>query len=287
MNDAKNDQQRPSEQQRPTLTVRHLNIDLSHGFSRHWMGGNAFISHLFNAQSMSFPIGEQYFIDSVRAALPEITDPQLRSDIKNFIAQEATHRHIHTQYNAQLEKQGLFYWIEPYVAWRIRTAKNLGVKNNLAVTMAYEHFTAIFSDGVLGETQWIADASEPLKTLWTWHSIEETEHKSVVFDAYHAIGGGYLRRISWFVYVTLLFSLDTILQTTHCLYRDGELFKIKTWREAAKFCLGRGGLLRFSLPHYLRYFKPDFQPWQRNNLSLTTEWLNKKQASFRNLTDAQ
>ena len=272
------------EKQRPSLTIRQLNIDLSQGFPRHWMGGNAFVSQLFNAQSMSFPIGEQYFIDSVRAALPLITDKHLQSQIKGFIGQEATHRHIHQQYNAELEKQGLHYWIEPYVAWRIRTAKNLGVKNNLAVTMAYEHFTAIFSDGVLSEAQWIADATEPLKTLWTWHSIEETEHKSVAFDAYHAIGGGYLRRIAWFLYVSLLFSIDTLLQTTHCLYRDGELFKAKTWRQAIKFCFGRGGLFRFSLPHYLRYFKLGFQPWQRDNLSLTEDWLKNRQSSYRQIS---
>ncbi|MFZ6653675.1 metal-dependent hydrolase [Undibacterium sp. TJN19] len=266
-----------------SLQVRHLTIDFSKGFPRHWLGNDAFRSQLFNAQSFSFPLGEQYFIDSVRAALPLLTDEALKADVKGFIGQEASHRHIHEQYNQQLNAQGLSYFIEPFVAWRIRTAAGLGVKNNLAITMAYEHFTAIFADGVLSEAKWVDDATEPMKQLWTWHSIEETEHKSVAFDVYQALGGGYWRRVAWLVYVTMLFSLDTTVQTMHCLYRDGELFKLKTLWQGLKFYFGRRGLLWFSLPHYLAYFKPGFQPWQHDNLDLTRQWLQDEKHSYREI----
>ncbi len=268
---------------RKPLQVRQLNIDLSQGFSRHWLGGDAFRTHLFNAQSYSFPLGEQYFIDSVKAALPLLKDEQLKADIRGFIGQEASHRHIHTQYNQQLDAQGLSYLLEAYVAWRIRTAAMLSVRSNLAITMAYEHFTAIFADGSLSEPCWIGDAEEPLKTLWTWHSVEETEHKSVAFDAYHAIGGGYFSRIAWFLYVTMLFSVDTLLQTMHCLYKDGQLFKPRTWWQAIKYCLRPRGLLWFSLPHYLAYFKPGFRPWERENMYLAEQWLADQADSYRKI----
>lgn len=268
---------------RKPLQVRQLNIDLSQGFSRHWLGGDAFRTHLFNAQSYSFPLGEQYFIDSVKAALPLLKDEQLKADIRGFIGQEASHRHIHKQYNQQLDAQGLSYLLEAYVAWRIRTAAMLSVRSNLAITMAYEHFTAIFADGSLSEPCWIGDAEEPLKTLWAWHSVEETEHKSVAFDAYHAIGGGYFSRIAWFLYVTMLFSVDTLLQTMHCLYKDGQLFKPRTWWQAIKYCLRPRGLLWFSLPHYLAYFKPGFRPWERENLYLAEQWLADKADSYRKI----
>lgn len=48
------------------LVVRRLLIDLETPFARHWCGGDAFRSALFNALSMSFPVGEQFFIDAVR-----------------------------------------------------------------------------------------------------------------------------------------------------------------------------------------------------------------------------
>lgn len=266
-----------------TLQVRHLHVDFSKGFPRHWLGNDAFRSQLFNAQSFSFPLGEQYFIDSVRAALPLLKDEKLKADVKGFIGQESTHRHIHEQYNRQLNAQGLSYFIEPFVAWRIRTAAGLGVKNNLAITMAYEHFTAIFADGVLSEAKWVDDAVEPMKRLWTWHSIEETEHKSVAFDVYQALGGGYWRRVAWLLYVTMLFSFDTAVQTAHCLYRDGELFKVKTLWQGLKFYFGRRGLLWFSLPQYLAYFKPGFQPWERDNLHLTRDWLSTNTDAYKNV----
>src|SRR5436190_3225187 len=53
--------------------VRRLWVDLERPFARRWNGGDAFRSAYFNALSMSFPVGEQFFIDSVRAgaqALP-------------------------------------------------------------------------------------------------------------------------------------------------------------------------------------------------------------------------
>ena len=59
------------------LVVRRLLIDLAEPIAARWNGGDAFRSAFFNALSMSFPVGEQYFMDSVRAglkALPE--DPK-------------------------------------------------------------------------------------------------------------------------------------------------------------------------------------------------------------------
>src|SRR6476661_4497195 len=93
------------------LTIRKLEIDLSQGFDRHWHGGDAFLSQFHNALSMSFPVGEQSFIDAVResaALLPHTPDHALlHKTVAQFIGQEATHRYVHGLYNAQLEQQGL------------------------------------------------------------------------------------------------------------------------------------------------------------------------------------
>jgi uncharacterized protein len=48
------------------LVVRRLLVDLQTPLPRHWCGGDAFRTALFNALSMSFPVGEQFFIDSIR-----------------------------------------------------------------------------------------------------------------------------------------------------------------------------------------------------------------------------
>ena len=49
-----------------TLTVRRLLIDLEQPVARHWCANDAFLTAWFNALSMSFPVGEQFFLDSVR-----------------------------------------------------------------------------------------------------------------------------------------------------------------------------------------------------------------------------
>ena len=88
------------------LVVRRLLIDLDQPVERHWCNGDAFLTAWFNALSMSFPFGEQFFIDSVLnglKALPADEQSRLREEVQGFVGQEATHRRIHTLFNAQIE----------------------------------------------------------------------------------------------------------------------------------------------------------------------------------------
>jgi predicted metal-dependent hydrolase len=265
------------------ITTRHLNIDLSKGFALQWLGGDAFRTQFFNALSMSFPIGEQCFIDSVRAALPLLTDAALYEQAQGFIGQEATHRHMHKQYNRDLGHQGLHFVLKRMVAWRVRNLETFDVKDRMAVTAAYEHFTAILSDSILRCPPWFEDAQEPLKTLWCWHAIEETEHKSVAFDVYHATGGGYWRRVLWFAYIAMLFATDTAIQTAHNLHQGGHLFEWATWRSAFKFLWGRQGLVRLLAGPMLAYFRKDFLPWHYDNRALMETWLDQHATMFREI----
>ena len=56
------------------LAVRKLLVDLNTPFDTRWCGGDAFKSAFFNALSMSFPVGEQFFIDSVREGAKQMYD---------------------------------------------------------------------------------------------------------------------------------------------------------------------------------------------------------------------
>jgi predicted metal-dependent hydrolase len=265
-----------------TLTVRKLEIDLSKGFGRHWLGGDAYRTQLFNALSMSFPIGEQMFIDSVRTAPPEcLTDAALRAEVRGFIGQEASHRFVHAQYNAELVRQGLEYVIEPSVLRRVRFASKLDVRSQLAVTCAYEHYTAMLADWVLRHPECMGDAEPALRTLWLWHAAEESEHKSVAFDVYVAAGGKYWRRVLWYVHISFMFAMDTLVQTTHNLHRDGHLWRLRTWASAAKTWFGRRGLFWHLLLPALQYMAPGFHPWRHDNRHLVDVWLNSNDSAYR------
>jgi predicted metal-dependent hydrolase len=264
-----------------TLTVRKLEIDLSEGFGRHWLGGDAYRTQLFNALSMTFPIGEQMFIDSLRAVPPEQLDPALRAEVRDFIGQEASHRFVHIRYNAQLARQGLPHTLEAKLAARVQMIGQFDVKSRLAISCALEHYTAILADGLLRHPEWLADAEPAMRALWSWHAAEETEHKAVAFDAYRAAGGKYWRRVLWYLHVSLIFWFDTFLQTVHNLRNDGQLFKVRTWASGARMWFGRRGLAWHLLAPGLHYLSPRFHPWQHDNRKLVSAWLESNTEAYR------
>ncbi|HYH21984.1 MAG TPA: metal-dependent hydrolase [Azospirillum sp.] len=265
----------------PNLTVRRPAIDMaSLAMPDAWLGGDAFRTQVFNALSMMFPVGEQYFIDSVREGLPFVQDPELREDARRFIAQEATHSSLHRAFNDRLAQRGLRNRVEPIIRWRIRVTERMGVRHKLAVTMAYEHFTATFGDVVLRYPEWLAGASEPMRALWLWHAVEECEHRAIAFDVHRAAGGGYAGRIGWYLYVTLLFAIDTTIQTVSNLHRSGTLFRPATWGQGLRFLFGRGGLVHRTLPAWLAYFRPGFTPHDHGDPEAPRRWLEENAAWF-------
>lgn len=257
------------------LTVRRLLIDLEAPVPRHWCGGDAFLTAWFNALSMSFPVGEQFFLDSVRRgfkALPPEQRARWDAEVKGFVGQEATHRRIHALFNARLERQGLVNGWEGRITARLAPLEQADPRHALAITAANEHFTALFADWLLARPQVLAGAEPRLQTLWLWHSAEESEHKCTAFDLYQALGGSHAWRVTWMRRVALLFMLDVLRQTAANLRRDGTLWRWSTWRSGLRHLLGRDGLLRVSFAPWKAYFRPDFHPAQHHN-ELSERWL--------------
>ena len=54
----------------------------------------------------------------------------------------------------------------------------------LAVTMALEHFTAMFAHEFLKKPQHFIGADVEQTDLWRWHAVEETEHPAVACDTW-------------------------------------------------------------------------------------------------------
>jgi uncharacterized protein len=247
-----------------TLTVRRLRVDLDAPLPRHWAGG-AFRTAFFNALSMSFPQGEQAFIDSLKkglAALPPEAQARFATEVQGFIGQEATHRHVHARFNAQLVRQGLVNTWEARILARRPHLEQLDVRNWVAVTAATEHLTAVFAEYLLARPQVLADAPEPLRVLWMWHSAEESEHRSTAFDLYHALGGAHPWRVGIFKVVLRLFLLDLARQTLRNLWRDGSWWRPSTWADAARLLLGRDGFWTVSRPAWALYLREGFHPSQ-------------------------
>ncbi len=277
-----------------TLPIRKLHVDLSQGFGRHWHGGDAFRTAYYNALSMSFPEGEQRFIDSVQACaklLPdELRHAQLREQIRDFCAQEATHRHMHAQYNAQLDKLGFVNEWEPRIVRRFAEAADMNPLHHLAITAGFEHYTAVLAEVLLERPKMLESAEPAMRQVWMWHAMEETEHKAVAFDLYQAVSVSYKWRVRWFLFVTMLFVSDVLRQTVNNLWHDKTLFKPSTWWSALTFFFGLPGSKRqptgngvfwLAPRHLLSYFRKDFHPWQQNNRAQASAYAQEHSTEWR------
>ncbi|MBK0393555.1 metal-dependent hydrolase [Ramlibacter algicola] len=265
------------------LVVRRLLVDMEAPIARHWCAGDAFRTALFNALSMSFPVGEQFFIDSVRDGFKVLAPEQqekFRAEVHGFVGQEATHRRLHALYNAHLEKLGLRNDWEPRARDRLKLLEGVDVRHWLAITAANEHFTAILADFMLHNPDLLGEQDARLRTLWLWHSAEESEHKCTAFDLYQALGGSHDWRITWFRRVTTIFLLDTLRQTVNNLHRDGTLWKWSTWKSAASYLFGQRGLVRLTYGPWKQYLRRDFHPSQQDS-SASERWLRDHADQYR------
>ncbi|NML45523.1 metal-dependent hydrolase [Ramlibacter sp. G-1-2-2] len=264
------------------LVVRRLLVDMEAPIARHWCGGDAFRTALFNALSMSFPVGEQFFIDSVRngfKALPPELQVKYQADVQGFIGQEATHRRLHALYNEHLDKLGLKNEWGPRAQGRLKLLEGVEPRHWLAATAANEHFTAILADYMLACPEFLGDTDARLRTLWLWHSAEESEHKCVAFDLYRALGGNEEWRIKWMKRITTVFLADAVRQTVNNLRHDGTLWKWSTWKSAWTSLFGKQGLVRLTYKPWRQYFRADFHPLQLES-ELGPQWLAANAAQF-------
>lgn len=266
-----------------TLVVRKLLIDLVPPIAARWNGGDAFRSAFFSALSMSFPVGEQYFMDSVRAGLKQLPpDDQnrLAAEVQGFVGQEATHRRLHGLFNDHLAAMGFHNALERRAKARLQANAHRDVRIHVAATAATEHLTAIFADWMFRHPEALQGAEARLQTLWIWHAAEEAEHCSTAFDIYRALGGSERHRLKLLQYVTFTFGLDMLRQTVRNLWHDGSLFHWSTWRSAYQLLLAKDGLIRGNYALWKAYQAPTFHPRQQDT-TRATQWLQDNQSGYR------
>lgn len=240
---------------------------------RYWFNGDPVLSHFLNALSLSFPDGEQFFVDSVRHFRDTVSDPERQKDISGFIGQEAMHSLEHKSFNEMLATQGYgkiagnASKIARYLCNEGR--KRFSPRSQLAITAGLEHITAILANAILRQPELLEEMDPSVRMLWLWHAIEETEHKAVAFDLYKDIDPGYRMRVRAFLTGSLGLLIFSSTWTWRFLKQDGMHRK--------PFTLLRGGarLARFLgavVPDYLDYLRPGFHPWDDDNSELIARY---------------
>lgn len=264
------------------LTARHFQLDLSGHVPLNW-NGSPFRSQFFNSVSLILPAGERWIIDTVRRAIETLPEPQ-RSDWqcygRDFFAQESIHSAVHRKYNEHMTAQGVTDWIAGKAEQRITAGEKSACLTQLASSVTYEYVTAMFCSRMVRDPSWLEGADPRMARFWLWHGCEELEHKHFVLDLFRVAGGNEWQRIGWFIWFSASFLKDIHYQLYLTLRGSGLLWRWHTWRDAADFYFGRGGMAWVFAAGTLRFLTPGFRHADGPEDQLARQWFHSNPHTF-------
>ena len=148
-----------------TITPRDRRFGRQAATPRLWHGGQVEATAIYNALSATFPVGEAFFVESVRA-FRDGAPPKLAEEIKGFTTQEAIHSREHDAFNKRAADAGYdLSKLEAQVEKRLAVTKSKAAIVSLAATMALEHFTAILAHQLLAEPRHLEGADKETADL--------------------------------------------------------------------------------------------------------------------------
>lgn len=258
------------------IPPRRVSLNYDTTTPAYWYANNALQTHFWSAFSALLPEGEQFFVRAVRHYRDQITDPDLKAAIAGFIGQEALHTQGHQDFNNFLTDRNLpLAQIDKQLKVLLETVDKVHPRLSLAATISLEHFTALLGAQLLREEDHHGAMTEPMRGLWTWHALEETEHKAVAWDVYEKTGGGYALRASTMVLTTVILGAVMTYATGRLLAADGQLLNVRENAKGLNALFGRKGRLTRLVPKFLDFFRPDFHPNDHDDTALVAEWREK------------
>jgi len=259
-----------------SIPVRRVSFaDPLDGLTRHFAKDeNIVVSHMMVQLSILFPAGEEFFVRSVRAYRDQITDPVLKRKVANFIGQETVHGREHREMNDKFEQLGYpTHRIDKRLDKRLKkVSETVDPMQCLAVTVALEHFTAVLAEMLLGTDAREHLGDEGIQSIFLWHALEESEHKSVAFDVYASVGGSEKMRTQTMNVIMRTFVARTVFMTIVSLLRDRATFQRGRLRRDLMAAL-RSPLFKKSVWTSLRDFnRAGFHPNDHETDALVDQW---------------
>lgn len=260
-----------------TLKARDPDLKFETTIPRHWLAKSPIATQLANSLNLLFPLGERFFVRSVRHYMNQIDDPKLLADIRGFMGQEGRHASEHQRFFEVLRAQGydIDTFLKAYEALAYRFLERVfGPKMRLSTTAACEHFTAMFAERALREDFVRNEADPALRDLLLWHAAEEIEHKSVAFDVLQKVDSSYALRMAGLLLATATLTGFWMTGTAMLLMQEEKgsapkmlqhfIHGVKNRR------LGRGDMLKA----FADYMRPGFHPNDNDNFYLAKGYLD-------------
>jgi uncharacterized protein len=260
-----------------SITPRDRRFGRDTALARLWHGGSIEATAIYNALSTTFPKGETYFVESVRA-FRDGAPPKLAEEIKGFTTQEAIHSREHDAFNKRATESGYdLTRLEQRVERRLALTKERPPIVSLAATMALEHFTAILAHALLADPNHLAKADPEVADLWRWHAVEEIEHKGVAYDTWLHATRGWPRAKRWklkarvMLFVTRNFVVDRTAGALELMRQDG-VTGLEAWARLLWYQWIRPGMFRRIAGAWAKFFMPGFHPWNEDDRHLLRKY---------------
>jgi len=255
------------------ITPRDRRFGRDAATPRLWHGGRVEATAIYNALSTTFPEGEAFFVESVRA-FRDGAAPRLAEEIKAFTTQEAIHSREHDAVNKRASASGYdLTKLEAQVEKRLAVTRDKPPIVSLAATMALEHFTAILAHELLADPRHLAGAERETAELWRWHAAEEIEHKGVAYDTWLHATRDWPRWKRWklkarvMLYVTRNFVVDRTAGALELMRQDG-VTGFRAWWLLLTYLWVKPGMFRKIAGAWLKFFLPGFHPWNEDDRHL-------------------
>ncbi|MEH6758010.1 MAG: metal-dependent hydrolase [Parasphingorhabdus sp.] len=273
-------QGQPETIDRPTpedhsITPRDRRFGRNAGYQpgRWWLNGDPVATAFYNALSLTFPRGEAFFIESVKA-FRDVTPEKLQKEIRAFVKQEIMHTREHVALNRRLAEAGYdTSQIEKRVEESLDMTKGRPAIANLGATMILEHFTAIMAQQFIANPRHFANADKETADLWRWHAMEEIEHKGVSYDTWLYATRDWSRWQRWkiksllMLIITWNFWANRYTDTLDLLEQDG-FVGFRTKAKLLGFLFFTPGVARKIILPWIKFFLPGFHPWNEDDRHL-------------------
>lgn len=255
------------------IVPRNIHFRISRHARPDWFGGDLVDSAMIDAFSVFLPVGERFFIRSLRHFARMLDGTELYAEISGYSVQEAYHTREHEEYNKALTSLG-----HDIPGMEAQVDALLGAvthpMSRLALTCAIEHVTATFSIATLDRGGDIIPATGGRhRQLWMWHALEELEHAAVALDVFGEVTKrrkmSRLMRYIWRVggLISLTRRLIPLhFRFTRALVRhNGGPTGIRFLGQFIRALFGAPGFMRRGFIPFVSYFSPFFDPTSTRN----------------------
>ncbi|MHA3891726.1 metal-dependent hydrolase [Acinetobacter sp. GXMZU3951] len=273
-----------------------------------WIPKQPFVSYFINEINMILPAGEFWFCRLYNKVLPQIQDEKLKHDVQAFIRQEAMHAQAHNSANKeylserQIDIQRNLKLMD-FLFGKLLADQPLGLSIpkplqhqwdlfRLGVVATVEHMTCVLGQYALYNTEWQKHGADPaMLDLVKWHGAEEIEHRTVAFDLYRHLGGGYLARYYLSVLVIIVVLGLWVDGAAHLMRQDPRFQSIRPavykpwiWREWYRISQQNNRLLPnplWLISQQLGYLMPWYDPVHEAKTEDAIAYLNQSPAALR------